>query len=65
MSKDISKHKDGKLFMAYAGLQLSSIKKLIFFHALLFLSAFSSLEQTSRIFVHHSIFLPLQKVERS
>jgi hypothetical protein len=65
MFKDVSKHTDGKLFMARAGLQLSSIKKLIFFRALLFLSAFSSPEKTSRIFVDHSIFLPLQEVERS
>jgi hypothetical protein len=64
MSKDVSKHNDGKLFVACAGLQLSTIKKLIFFRALQLLSAFSSLEQTSRIFVHHSIFLPLQEVER-
>jgi hypothetical protein len=65
MFKDVSKHTDGKLLMACTGLQLSSIKKLIFFRALFFLSVFRPPEQTSRIFVHHSIFLPLLEVERS
>jgi hypothetical protein len=65
MFKDVSKHTDRKLLMACTGPQLSSTKQLIFFRALLFLSAFSSLEQTYRIFAPHPIFLPLQEVERS
>ena len=49
---------------AYTGPQHSTTKQLISFHALLFLSALNSAEQTSCIFVPHSIFLPLQKAER-